>query len=796
MIQFKLSLGSQDVSLRLIVLVVVSIIAVAVRAQVAGEHLDSVINSLNLEEVVVKAKKVRQQGDTISFTASSYIKKDDKVLEDLLKKMPGIEVTSDGQVKYNGQWINEFYIEGSDLLGDNYSVATKNIDAQAIGSVQIMENHQDRKILQGTQRGTAPAMNIRLKRTAKGVWSSTMSAALGTQPGFSRDISATLMNFQRNLQNISVIKTNNIGSDLRREIHATENNGSSLGTAIVTPQKPDIPDIFSYRNNSYLASINQLFKLNDEKTLTCNINYLYDKERQQSMDITTYTEGEEVAKEISEQNNASLSQHYVGGHVVYKQNSAATYLKNNLSFNFAFPDNYGLINDYLRQNVSGHYVSVDDHLDANYKRKGGGIADANFDINYKDITGNLGVENEHLTERVNQRILKVNGVMSVVALKIPHLMFNLNGKVTGSWQKVTASLGEMNEEYHDGQTTSLLSLSLVPKVFLHFSNKFQWLFYVPLGIKYYQNKEESMGSYHRLMFAAEPYSNITFKPGDRVSFDLTVVCKEDLPDALTLMVNKRYINYRSTVANPSQVELWRNHSLRSALTASYKDVVRMLFGNITLSYAYTHNGSCLDYEFADGNVVNYVLLPQSTSNRILQVGQALSKGFFKWNSKISESLTVGTANTEYYLTNALHKGRNNYLQASLSYTAQPTKRLSFSTVNDFSLTKAYSDGKANGIKFFIFANKSALNFWLTRNLCIEPSIQYNYNDYFDDGRNNTFLNCKAEYYIKSIILFVNCNNLLDSDSFRRITDNGVIRYVSQYDLRGRTLMFGIRIKLT
>ena len=82
--------------------------------------------------------------------------------------MPGIEVKSDGQIIYNGQWINEFYIEGLDMLGSNYGVATKNIDAHDIGTVQILEDHQDVKMLQGVRRGAAPAMNIRLKQSAKG----------------------------------------------------------------------------------------------------------------------------------------------------------------------------------------------------------------------------------------------------------------------------------------------------------------------------------------------------------------------------------------------------------------------------------------------------------------------------------------------------------------------------------------------------------------------------------------------------------------------------------------------------
>lgn len=63
--------------------------------------------------------------------------------------MPGIEVKADGQITYNGQWINEFYIEGLDMLGGNYGVATRNIDANDIGAVQVLQNHQDMKLLQG-----------------------------------------------------------------------------------------------------------------------------------------------------------------------------------------------------------------------------------------------------------------------------------------------------------------------------------------------------------------------------------------------------------------------------------------------------------------------------------------------------------------------------------------------------------------------------------------------------------------------------------------------------------------------
>ena len=74
-------------------------------------------------------------------------------------------------------------------------------------------------------------------------------------------------------------------------------------------------------------------------------------------------------------------------------------------------------------------------------------------------------------------------------------------------------------------------------------------------------------------------------------------------------------------------------------------------------------------------------------------------------------------------------------------------------------------------------------------------MQYYFNNYYTDGRHNVFLDCSLEYYWGRATISLRCANLLDNDTFRRINDNGIIRYSSEYRLRGRTLMLGLRIKI-
>ena len=773
-------------------------LAASAFAQDVRKDLDSVIWNLNLKEVVVTAKKVERASDTISFYASTYASKEDIVLEDVLRKMPGIEITGDGQIIYNGQWIKDFYVEGMDMLGGNYGVATKNIDAQDISAVQLIEDHQGIKLLQGRKRGDAPAINIRLKSTAKGAWASSVSAALGSQPHLARDISANLMTFRQKMQHITVLKTNDIGTDLRKEIQAPSSIGSSvLGTGLILPGSVPIPDAYSYRNDSYSASVNQLHKLSEDATLSFNVNYLYDDEARDAADVTTYlSESDSLSRHvISESNRASVRQHYIGGHLVYKLNSGKKYLNNNLSFSASLPAADGLVNGAVDQRLSGHNISVDNTLAANYKRKNGAVADINWHLSYDDMEGSLLVADaadDTLSQTVRQQVLMTDGSASILALTVPHVMFNLDAGFDARWQRAATALNTAGGSGSGTQQILQIGAAVSPRLLLHW-NKFQWTVSVPVGVKYFHSADGEW-RYDRPLLSLKPYMALSYKPSSRVSIDLTAICGESMPQPLSLMVQERYTNYRTVMANPNRVEAVMSRSLSSSLSAAYTDVFNMFFGNIALIYAWSSDGISTAYSFTD-DIINYVLLPRTADQHTWQVSQNASKGFFLWNSKISESVSIGTTKGDYYVGDAVHEGRSDYLQASLSYTAEFAKWISFGTENSYSLSRPYTDGQAGSVTYHTFSSTASLGIWPIRQFRISPSVQYYFNNYYDDGRHNIFLDCSLEYYWGRAVIFLRCANLLDNDTFRRVTDNGITRYSSEYRLRGRTLMLGLRIKI-
>ncbi|WP_242403133.1 hypothetical protein [Prevotella scopos] len=83
------------------------------------------------------------------YNVSSFLQKGDRHLEDILKKLPGVKVAENGSVSYQGRAINRFYIEGQDLMGNNYNQATRNMPITAVRNVEVLENHQPVKMLRG-----------------------------------------------------------------------------------------------------------------------------------------------------------------------------------------------------------------------------------------------------------------------------------------------------------------------------------------------------------------------------------------------------------------------------------------------------------------------------------------------------------------------------------------------------------------------------------------------------------------------------------------------------------------------
>lgn len=123
-----------------------------------------------LEEVVIQAEAppVTLIGDTVQYNAGSFKTKPNAVVEDLLKKMPGIQVEKDGTVKAQGQEVKKILVDGKEFFGNDPKVATKNLPADAVDKVQVYDKQSDMAQLTGFDDGNSEkTINLKLKKDKK-----------------------------------------------------------------------------------------------------------------------------------------------------------------------------------------------------------------------------------------------------------------------------------------------------------------------------------------------------------------------------------------------------------------------------------------------------------------------------------------------------------------------------------------------------------------------------------------------------------------------------------------------------
>ncbi len=122
----------------------------------------------------------------------------DIVIGDVLKKMPGIVVKESGQIEYRGKPISKFYIENMDMLQGRYGIATNNISASDVATVQVFENHQPIKALEDIAFTDDAAINLKLKPGAKGNFTGMADVGSGIDNQFLWNSTLTGMYFSKN----------------------------------------------------------------------------------------------------------------------------------------------------------------------------------------------------------------------------------------------------------------------------------------------------------------------------------------------------------------------------------------------------------------------------------------------------------------------------------------------------------------------------------------------------------------------------------------------------------------------
>ncbi|MEM8523293.1 MAG: TonB-dependent receptor [Bacteroidota bacterium] len=246
-----------------------------------------------LDQVMVEAERIPivMKKDTIEYNADAFQTKPNAVVEDLLKRLPGVEVDRNGTIRAQGEEVSKVLVDGKEFFGNDASIATQNLPADAIDKVQVFDKKSDIAEFTGVDDGERDkTINLKLKADKKKGYFGTLEAGYGSDNRFATR--GNLNRFTPKLQLSAIGRSNNVNEQGFSMMDYIEFMGGiqalAGGNQVLNPQELGIPISPDGRRsdgfvNTNVGGLNLNYELSKKTNLY--LNYFYN-ELQQELDRT------------------------------------------------------------------------------------------------------------------------------------------------------------------------------------------------------------------------------------------------------------------------------------------------------------------------------------------------------------------------------------------------------------------------------------------------------------------------------------------------------------------------------
>ncbi|RZL58376.1 MAG: hypothetical protein EOO93_16915, partial [Pedobacter sp.] len=245
-----------------------------------------------LDEIYIKAPpSVEVNNDTTKYNVQRFTSPEDRNLEDVIKKMPGMEVNKDGTIFFKGKKISKVLLEGDDLTGEGYKAITKNLKPEFVEEVQALDHYVEDNLLKGIINSDDIVLNLKVKNKKAKKIIGSVDAGLGTIDR--RLLSTNLISFINKTKafaygshsNLNIESNTNI-LDLVDENRQFTGNNKIIRHEIGT-YNPFDATLYTI-NNTTQGSLNAITRITDRFKINYSLFYSWNKLYGQTSMQNTY----------------------------------------------------------------------------------------------------------------------------------------------------------------------------------------------------------------------------------------------------------------------------------------------------------------------------------------------------------------------------------------------------------------------------------------------------------------------------------------------------------------------------
>ena len=289
-------------------------------------HLKNRVEELQEFEITA-TPRVIIRNDTTIFNLEKLTNGTERVVEEILKKLPGVVIDESGRLKFKGKDVEKVLLDGDNLFDGNYTIGTKRINASFIKGIEAIENFEENSLLQGLSENDQVALNLKF---GEGV-SLSGDAELSYANGNRLSSNTTAIVVSKPLKGFGIASFNSIGNDLENtNFDATEfidrlreqhSNGLDA-PSFIGHNNGLFPDNNSISNNEYFGSLNLLPKLSDTETLRLNLDALSDQSLEQRTSLTLIGNDTNNPLRIEEKNKNLIKPLYFNSSAYFQKFSS------------------------------------------------------------------------------------------------------------------------------------------------------------------------------------------------------------------------------------------------------------------------------------------------------------------------------------------------------------------------------------------------------------------------------------------------------------------------------------------
>ncbi len=622
------------------------------------------VSANQLKSVEIKSSRpvLRTHGDTLGYKVSDFTSPQDRVIGDVLKKLPGITVSSDGTILYNNKPISNLYINGDNLLDDKYSIATTTIPHSIVEQIQVIQNDQPVKVLQNKVMSDNVALNLTIKKGAK--MQALGQESLGAGLPHNYDVDVNAMVFKDNFKGINYLKGNNTGYDLQQELDAHNLSSyeqlidNSIPPALLSLGTVNNPALSRDRylfNQSGLLNLNNLVKLHNSVQLRVNAWYFHDNQRQDfNQQSSIFLPGDTVQYNETQHNrfrpdilhtqftlNINRDKYYLNDAFVLENNRAAyhSYLNTNGSaVSQVFHDNQSSFSNEFNgiRSLKSHAViqaySYISHSSEPEKRSIG--------PDYEPAVFNSGNQYSQLIQTVNIPTWYTTNYMS---LKFPSNFITQSFRAGFSVQSQTLAsdlnLAQVNKELTPESDSSTNHLNWTrTKIYAAADYDLpgtilQANLSLPLSLQqidYSDNRYSLDNQLTRLYF--NPQFRVKYQVGIENYLFLSYNYRNETGAIEDIYQGYVLKDYRTLYANSA--DLTEKQDQHAAAGFSYRKSLIMLFASLNISYDHI-TANKIASEIVTNNLQQQVMLPYSNTTGSWTVSSTVSKYSFPLKTTFS-----------------------------------------------------------------------------------------------------------------------------------------------------------------